>query len=101
MLPPEELIEKKESTRVQYYDPFAMETARLSFLRGAYPHESRYRSWIINKRIIYVGEGRILPLGDNRDNSRDGRIFGTVKTSKILGKGAFKYWPLNRLGGIY
>ena len=99
--PPQELTEIIEKGNVSFGDPLAKEQARWTFLRSAYPHDSRYRSWIIGTRFIYVPVGRILPLGDNRDNSHDGRYFGTVKVSKILGKGAFKYWPLRRLGGIY
>jgi len=48
----------------------------------------------------FVPEGRILPLGDNRDNSRDGRYFGPVQTEHVLGRAMFKYWPINRLGLI-
>ncbi|MDR2136438.1 MAG: S26 family signal peptidase [Treponema sp.] len=47
-------------------------------------------------------EGRIFPLGDNRDNSRDGRSFGPVRISKVMGRGAIIYWPLWRsaAGGV-
>jgi signal peptidase I len=48
----------------------------------------------------YVPEGRVLPLGDNRDNSNDGRYFGPVKLSKVLGSGSVIYWPLGRMGFI-
>lgn len=48
----------------------------------------------------YVPDGRVLPLGDNRDNSRDGRFFGPVKIEDVLGRAMFKYWPLNRFGII-
>jgi len=48
----------------------------------------------------YVPEHRILPLGDNRDNSNDGRYFGPVEIKKVLGRAMFKYWPINRIGII-
>ena len=48
----------------------------------------------------YVPEGRILPLGDNRDNSRDGRYFGPVSLEDVLGRAMFKYWPIGRVGAI-
>ena len=48
----------------------------------------------------YVPVGRILPLGDNRDNSRDGRYFGPVSTGDVLGRAMFKYWPISRIGPI-
>ncbi|MDR3144973.1 MAG: S26 family signal peptidase, partial [Treponema sp.] len=42
----------------------------------------------------------VFPLGDNRDNSRDGRYFGPIKKTEVLGKGSFIYWPLKRIGLI-
>jgi signal peptidase I len=48
----------------------------------------------------YVPEGRLFPMGDNRDNSHDARYFGPVSLEKVLGKGLFKYWPLYRIGGV-
>ena len=86
---------------VRYPDYFAMEKARLETLRGALPQDERYSRLLARHRLgWYVPEGRILPLGDNRDNSRDGRYFGPVREAKILGQGAVIYWPLPRLGPI-
>jgi len=48
----------------------------------------------------YVPEGWVLPMGDNRDNSNDGRYFGPIPQNRILGKAMFKYWPANRVGVI-
>ncbi|MCL1929040.1 MAG: signal peptidase I [Treponema sp.] len=101
LIPPPELSEKTDSFRSPYFDSLSMEKARYAFLRCAYPQDPRYRSLFIRQESIYVPEDSILPLGDNRDFSHDGRFFGTVKASKILGRGAFKYWPLSRLGGIH
>jgi signal peptidase I len=47
-----------------------------------------------------VPEGRLFPMGDNRDNSHDARYFGPVRLEKVLGKALFRYWPLGRFGGI-
>ncbi len=43
-------------------------------------------------RYVYnVPFGKYLVLGDNRDHSTDGRIFGFVTRDEILGKAVFRY----------
>ncbi|GMO15967.1 MAG: signal peptidase I [Termitinemataceae bacterium] len=70
------------------------ETMRLAADRTVNPHEERFRRRYYRKKLgWYVPPGRVLPLGDNRDNSTDGRWFGPVHESKILGQGLFIYWP--------
>ena len=49
---------------------------------------------------VYVPEGHVLPLGDNRDNSQDGRYFGPVSADDINGRVVFRIWPLGRIGGL-
>jgi signal peptidase I len=49
------------------------------------------------KSGIYVPQGSILPLGDNRDNSRDGRYFGPVNQKKINGSVRFRFWPITSM----
>jgi signal peptidase I len=103
---PRELIQAAApSGAVSNPDYLYHEKVRLELLRAANPQDSRYRTLLARRHTQgwYVSETRILPLGDNRDNSRDGRYFGPVKTAKILGKGAFIYfsWPtLGRIGLI-
>jgi signal peptidase I len=86
---------------LRYPDYLAHERLRLETLRGAQPQENRYRA-LLARHVMgwYVPEGRVFPLGDNRDNSRDGRYFGPVRVSKILGKGSLIHWPLKRIGAI-
>lgn len=47
---------------------------------------------------FYIPADYVLPFGDNRDNSSDGRYFGPVAFKDVLGKTIFKFWPLNRIG---
>jgi signal peptidase I len=84
-----------------YPDYLAHERSRLETLRAARPQDNRYRT-LLARHVMgwYVPDGRVLPLGDNRDNSRDGRYFGPVRLAKILGKGSLIYWPLKRIGAI-
>ncbi|MDR2478865.1 MAG: signal peptidase I [Treponema sp.] len=87
---------------MRYPDLYAYDRARLEVLRGAQPQKNQYRSSYHARYVRgwYVPEGRILPLGDNRDNSRDGRYFGAIREAKVLGKGFIIYWPLGRLSPI-
>jgi signal peptidase I len=99
---PEELAgAASRANALAYPDYLAHERLRLETLRGAQPQENRYRT-LLARHVMgwYVPEGRVFPLGDNRDNSRDGRYFGPVRLSKILGKGSLIYWPLKRVGPI-
>ncbi len=52
------------------------------------------------ERGIFVPEGYTLPMGDNRDNSQDGRYFGPVPNDEIIGRVKFIFWPFTRLAAI-
>ena len=61
---------------------------------------SRKAAW---KMGIYVPKDWVLPLGDNRSDSLDGRYFGPIPRNSILGSALFLYWPpvpFKRLGQI-
>jgi signal peptidase I len=86
---------------VRYPDYLAYDRSRLEQLRSASPHDGRYAALLARYRLgWYVPEGRIFPMGDNRDNSRDARYFGAVKESKVLGEAMVRYWPFKRIGKV-
>ena len=86
---------------MKYSDYLTYERAWLETLRKAAPHDSRYAARYAKSRLgLYIPEGRLFPMGDYRDNSRDGRHFGPVRQSKVLGKGMVIYWPFARMGSI-
>ena len=37
-------------------------------------------------------------MGDNRDNSKDSRVFGPIEKHEIIGRVFFRIWPLSRIG---
>ncbi len=47
-----------------------------------------------------VPKGTYLMLGDHRDNSADGRVFGYVPRDFIIGKAFLVYWPMSRFGTL-
>jgi len=98
--PSEVLYSQSQMTgEMRFPDYLTFEKIRIETLRKASPGDGRYSALLAKHRLgWYVPHGRILPMGDNRDNSRDGRYFGPVKKSKILGKGMFIYWPWWRMG---
>ena len=49
---------------------------------------------------LTVPSGSVYVLGDNRGNSSDSRIFGTVRIGDIDGKAFFSNWPMDRIGPI-
>jgi len=49
---------------------------------------------------IIIGEEEYFVMGDNRNNSSDSRLFGTIKYSDIFGEVIFIYGPVSRIGRI-
>ncbi len=46
---------------------------------------------------IVVAAGHYFLMGDNRDDSKDSRFWGTVPRAWIIGKAVATYWPPNRI----
>ncbi len=49
---------------------------------------------------LTVPEGEVLVLGDNRQNSSDGRVFGPVPTDSVIGRAFMIMWPPGRMGAL-
>jgi len=95
------ILKQSASKTSSHSDMFAWMKYRNEALYTINPQERRYGIlWRKFNSGWYLPKGWIMPLGDNRDNSNDGRYFGPVPENKVLGKAMFKYWPLNRVGKI-
>lgn len=84
-----------------YKDAFGFDMARTATLKDMNPSDARISATA--RRYAqgwFIPEGRVFPMGDNRDNSRDARYFGPVSGTRVLGRALFIYWPLGRTGGI-
>jgi signal peptidase I len=45
-----------------------------------------------------IPAGQYFVMGDNRTDSCDSRMWGTLPRSDIIGHVVFRIWPLNRIG---
>lgn len=43
-----------------------------------------------------IPEGEFWAMGDNRGNSSDSRVFGSVSYDSLIARAVFRYWPLVR-----
>lgn len=51
-------------------------------------------------RPIKVPKGRVLVMGDNRNFSEDGRVFGPISQDLIVGRAFARIWPPGRTAGL-
>ncbi len=50
---------------------------------------------------IVVQKGHIFVMGDNRNNSKDSRELGQIPLDEVMGGAAFRFWPLDSIGGVH
>lgn len=47
---------------------------------------------------IVIPANSLFVMGDNRDDSEDGRYFGPILISSVVGRAFFRIWPISGLG---
>jgi signal peptidase I len=68
----------------------------------AEPYVHGQKTWEYGNPEVDLAPIRIPPdqylmLGDNRENSNDGRNWGTIRASQFRARAFMTYWPLNRI----
>lgn len=58
------------------------------------------RDELMLKRVATVSDDGVIVSGDNGADSLDSRRFGAVAPRDIVGRAAFRYAPLARIGPI-
>ncbi len=77
------------------------------YINGEKLQENYLQSYVVtepsggNYYDIIVPANTVFVLGDNRGASTDSRRFGCIPVDKIESKAVFRFWPLNKFGGIY
>ncbi len=49
---------------------------------------------------VTVPEGKVLVLGDNRNESKDSHEWGLLDEHSIIARALFRYWPPSRAGAL-
>ncbi|HUZ17519.1 MAG TPA: signal peptidase I [Spirochaetia bacterium] len=92
---------KAADTMPSFYDYKVYEEDRAMLSYELYPQSREIaEQWSQFENGWYVAPGYVFPMGDNRDDSRDGRYFGPVPLRIVLGQATYRFWPPARIGPL-
>jgi signal peptidase I len=71
-----------------------------------YPLENTNPDWIVTRgkvRFVKIPKGKLLVMGDNRNDSNDSRFWpsGLPDKSRVMGKAMFIFWPVSRIRWVH
>lgn len=70
-----------------------------------YPLPRTNQKWIViakdQEQSVKIPPGKLLVMGDNRNDSNDARFWGLLDRKRVLGKAMFIFWPPNRIRWVH
>lgn len=72
-------------------------------------HMGSYKSYIQSLMLygeysrenpIVIEKDKVFVMGDNRNASKDSRDLGQIPVDDIMGHALFRFWPLDKFGGL-